>query len=59
MTITTDLYNHAAKENAEVMDELSKLKEAYKEQCNVFIYEVQKLNQLINDQIYACENQIE
>ena len=36
-------------ENRDVMKELSELKETYQKQCDVFVYEVNRCNKLIND----------
>ena len=35
------------------MGELSKLKETYKQQCDIFVYEVNRCNKLINDQVHG------
>ena len=40
MDRTDSHYNDVKKTNLEVLDELSKLKDTYKLQCEIFIYEV-------------------
>ena len=51
MDITNDHYRDMKKTSSEVMEELVKLKATYKQQSEIFIYEVQNLNKLINDQV--------
>ena len=44
-----DTFEILTNQCSEVMGELSQLKETYKKQCDIFVYEVNRCNKMIND----------